>query len=249
VLKWNAMQTFDQYGDNYKEVVQRSIDFVGLQYDFFVKAKTRIIKQLAAAKCLDRTTGASLLDVGCGVGGLHGALAGTFVRICGVDVSEKSIEVARERNPRFEYRVMTGNSIPYPAGVFDMATAINVLHHVEPTSWHLVVLELKRVVRPNGLVCVIEHNPFNPLTRLAVLRCPFDRDAHLLTAAQARQLLEGAGLTNVRSDHFLLTPSSSAVAHRVEQWFGRLPVGAQYVATGERPMDDCAECLVSARGS
>ena len=33
------MQTFDQYGANYKEVVQRSIDFAGLQYDFFVKAK------------------------------------------------------------------------------------------------------------------------------------------------------------------------------------------------------------------
>ena len=232
------MQTFDQYGDNYKEVVQRSIDFVGLQYDFFVKAKTRIIKQLAAAKCLDRAAGTSLLDVGCGVGGLHGALAGTFKRICGVDVSEKSIEVARERNPRFEYRVMTGNNIPYPAGVFEMATAINVLHHVDPTSWQLVLLELKRVVRPNGLVCVIEHNPFNPLTRLAVLRCPFDKDAHLLRAAQARRLLEGAGLTNVRSSHFLLTPFSSGAAHRVEQWFGRLPVGAQYVATGERPIDE-----------
>ena len=221
------MQTFDQYGDNYKEVVQRSVDFVGLQYDFFVKAKTRIIKQLAATKHLDPAAGASLLDVGCGVGGLHGALAGTFGRICGVDVSEKSIEAARERNPRFEYRVMTGNSIPYPAGEFDMATAINVLHHVDPTSWQSVVLELKRVVRPNGLVCVIEHNPFNPLTRLAVLRCPFDKDAHLLRAAQARRLLEGAGLTNVRSSHFLLTSFSSAAAHRVERWFGRLPLGAQ----------------------
>jgi hypothetical protein len=29
----SVMQTFDQYGANYKEVVQRSIDFAGLQYD------------------------------------------------------------------------------------------------------------------------------------------------------------------------------------------------------------------------
>jgi 2-polyprenyl-3-methyl-5-hydroxy-6-metoxy-1,4-benzoquinol methylase len=232
------MQTFDQYGANYKEVVQRSIDFAGLQYDFFVKAKTRIIEQFAAVKRLNPATGASLLDVGCGVGALHGALAGTFAHICGVDVSEKSIEAARERNPKFEYRVMTGNSIPYPAGAFDMVTAINVLHHVDPASWQLVVLELKRVVRPNGLVCVIEHNPFNPLTRLAVLRCPFDKDAHLLRAAQARRLLEGAGLAHVRSSHFLLTPFSSEVAHRVERWFAWLPLGAQYAVAGERPIDD-----------
>jgi 2-polyprenyl-3-methyl-5-hydroxy-6-metoxy-1,4-benzoquinol methylase len=96
----------------------------------FLRAKTRIIKQLAAAKRLDPAAGASLLDVGCGVGGLHGALAGSFARICGVDVSDKSIEAARERNPRFEHRVMRGNSILYPTGVFDIVTAINVLHHV-----------------------------------------------------------------------------------------------------------------------
>jgi SAM-dependent methyltransferase len=155
-----------------------------------------------------------------------------------VDVSEKSIELARKRNPGLEYRVMTGNSIPYPVGVFDMVTAVNVLHHVDPASWQLVVLELKRVARPNGLVCVIEHNPFNPLTRLAVLRCPFDKDAHLLGAAQVRRLLQGAGLTHVRSSHFLLTPFSSGAAHRVERWFGRLPLGAQYVVAGERPIDD-----------
>jgi 2-polyprenyl-3-methyl-5-hydroxy-6-metoxy-1,4-benzoquinol methylase len=232
------MQTFDQYDGNYQEVVQRSIDFAGLQYDFFVRAKIRIIKQLAAARRLDPAAGTSLLDVGCGVAGLHGALAGSFARICGVDVSEKCIEAARERNPRFEYRVMRGNSIPYPAGVFDMVTAINVLHHVDPASWQLVVLELKRVVRPNGLICVIEHNPFNPLTRLAVLRCPFDKDAHLLRAAQARRLLERAGLTHVRSSHFPLTPFSSAAAHHVERWFGGLPLGAQYVVTGERQIND-----------
>jgi SAM-dependent methyltransferase len=141
---------------------------------------------------------------------------------------------------------MTGNSIPYPAGVFDMATAINVLHHVDPASWQLVVLELKRVVRPNGLVCVIEHNPFNPLTRLAVLRCPFDKDAHLLRAAQTRRLLEG-GPYKCPFESFSSHSISSTAAHRVERWFGRLPLGAQYVVTGERPMDiDCAECFVSA---
>src|SRR6266487_3910604 len=42
------MQTFDQYGNSYQDVVQRAIDFAGLEYGFFVKAKARIIKHLAA---------------------------------------------------------------------------------------------------------------------------------------------------------------------------------------------------------
>jgi 2-polyprenyl-3-methyl-5-hydroxy-6-metoxy-1,4-benzoquinol methylase len=73
------MPTFDQYGKNYQDVVQRAIDFAGLEYEFFVKAKARIIRHLAAG--FDRAAGASLLDVGCGVGTLHDHLGGTFARI------------------------------------------------------------------------------------------------------------------------------------------------------------------------
>ena len=72
------MQTFDQYGPNYRDVVQRAIDFAGLEYEFFVKAKARIIKQLATR--FDRAADVSLLDVGCGVGILHDHLGGTCAR-------------------------------------------------------------------------------------------------------------------------------------------------------------------------
>ena len=230
------METFDQYGSNYRDVVQRSIDFVGLEYDFFVKAKARIIKQLAAE--LDRATDISLLDVGCGVGAVHDYLGGTFARICGVDVSKVSIEAAKERHPDFEYRVMKGNEIPYPSAAFDIVTAINVLHHIDLQARSDFVLELKRVIRPSGLACIIEHNPLNPLTRLAVFRCPFDRDAHLLRAAQANRLLKSAGLARVRASYFLLTPLSSTAACRLERWLSALPLGAQFAAVGERPGTD-----------
>ena len=36
------MQTFDQYEGNYRDLVQRAIDFAGLEYEFFVKAKARM---------------------------------------------------------------------------------------------------------------------------------------------------------------------------------------------------------------
>jgi 2-polyprenyl-3-methyl-5-hydroxy-6-metoxy-1,4-benzoquinol methylase len=227
------MQTFDQYGGNYRHVVQRAIDFAGLDYEFFVKAKARIIKHLAAK--FDRAADVSLLDVGCGIGALHDHLGGRFARICGVDVSEVSIEAAKERHPEFEYRVMVGNEIPYPSAAFDIVTAINVLHHIDPDAWPDFVLELKRVIRPNGVACIMEHNPFNPLTRLVVLRCPFDKDAHLLGAAQANRLLKAAGFAHVRSSYFLLTPFSSAAAYSLERWLSVLPLGAQYAAVGEHP--------------
>ena len=42
------MQLFDKYGSNYGETVQRSVDFSGLEYTFFVTAKTNLLKRLIA---------------------------------------------------------------------------------------------------------------------------------------------------------------------------------------------------------
>jgi hypothetical protein len=52
---------------------------------------------------------------------------------------------------------------------------------------------MARVTRPGGLICIIEHNALNLLTRLAVNRCPFDADAVLLRSGQSQELLRGAG--------------------------------------------------------
>jgi 2-polyprenyl-3-methyl-5-hydroxy-6-metoxy-1,4-benzoquinol methylase len=241
------MQTFDQYGSNYQHVVQRAIDFAGLEYEFFVKAKARIIQQLVAE--FDQAAEViNLLDVGCGVGALHDHLGDTFARICGVDVSKVSIEAAKARHPEIEYRVMEANQIPYPAAAFDIVTAINVLHHVDPEARRDFVFELKRVIRPHGIVCIIEHNPFNPLTRLVVFRCPFDRDAHLLRAAQANRLLEAAGFAHVQASYFLLIPFSSKPARSLERWLSALPFGAQYAAVGERPGSERNRLVAAAAG-
>src|SRR5262249_21983054 len=95
-------------------------------------------------------------------------------------------------------------------------------------------VEAKRVVRPGGLVCLIEHNPFNPFTRLAVLRCPFDADAVLLSAREAKRLLASAGLLGIEAGHFLFFPTESL--RPLERRLRKLPLGAQYLAVGEKPI-------------
>jgi SAM-dependent methyltransferase len=223
---------FDQYASTYRATVQSSVDFAGLDYGFFVQAKAACLKAIAAAR-FGRSARPSLLDVGCGVGTLHPLLTDSFGEIHGVDQSVESIERARRQNPGVQYRVSAGPGLPYRSGHFDLVTAICVVHHVAPADWPNFVAELKRVTRPGGLVCLVEHNPFNPLTRLAVLRCPFDEEAQLLSARRARSLLREVGLGRVRSEHFLLLPSAAPRLRAVERWLGCLPLGAQYVAWGE----------------
>ena len=91
--------------------------------------------------------------------------------LAGVDPSEAMIEAARKANPEADYRVADGTELPFEDGSFDLAFAVCVLHHVAPPDRPAFVAELARVTRPGGLTVVFEHNPLNPLTRLAVRRC------------------------------------------------------------------------------
>ena len=111
-------------------------------------------------------------------------------------------------------------------------TAICVMHHVAPVEWAHFMNEMRRVVRPGGLICVIEHNPLNPLTRLAVARCEFDRDAVLLGAGKVRKLMAASGLRKIGARYFLLLPFEAKPVRRLEGALSKLPLGAQYAAFG-----------------
>lgn len=222
--------SFDGYRDSYEAEVQRSIAFSGLSHDFFLQAKVDFLAGLFAQRF--GAEAPALLDVGCGVGRLHPALRPLTRRLIGCDVSGESLGRARAENPFAEYRAGDGTTLPAQAGSVDVALATCVVHHVPPAAWTGFVAEMRRVVRPGGLVVLIEHNPWNPGTRLAVERCPFDHDAVLLSARRARALLAGSGCGAVESAHILLMPTAARFARALERRLARLPAGAQYVAWG-----------------
>jgi SAM-dependent methyltransferase len=175
------------------------------------------------------------LDVGCGIGQTDSFLQGTFAGLHGVDVTPNMIQAARRRNPGVVYAVSDGKQLPYDAGVFDVAFAINVMHHVSPAAWPSFLSEMRRVVCPGGLCVIFEHNPFNPLTRLVVARCEFDRDAVLLRAGQLKALFRSSGLQTVERNYFLFLPFSWSWVSRLEKGLGWLPLGAQHYLVGKNP--------------
>jgi ubiquinone/menaquinone biosynthesis C-methylase UbiE len=121
--------------------------------------------------------------------------------------------------------------LPYDDRAFDLVFTSCVLHHVPPNHWQGFLGEMRRVLRRGGIGCVIEHNPWNPMTRLAVLRCPFDKDAILLRAAKVEALLRETGFAEIRSEHILLLPQAGRLARKIERALATLPLGAQYACS------------------
>jgi SAM-dependent methyltransferase len=225
-------ELFDNYRSNYRDVVQSSINFSGLPHSFFMRAKADLLRELIAQRLGAEKP--AMLDVGCGVGSFHPLLRGMVSRLVGMDVSSASIAQARASNNDVDYRDFDGINFPFEDAGFDLVTAICVIHHVSPDKWAHFVREMCRVARPGGLVCIIEHNPFNPLTRLAVSRCEFDRDAVLLGAGRTVELMSKAGAGEIGARHFLLLPWETKPARRIERALSGVPLGAQYAAFGTR---------------
>jgi ubiquinone/menaquinone biosynthesis C-methylase UbiE len=222
-------ELFDEYCKTYKDVVADSIGFSGLKHDYFMQAKADMLERhLCAAGNLEPGRKLRSLDIGCGIGAMHPYVRHLFSSIDGCDISADSVEQARAEHPYATYTAYSGGRLPYDDKSFDFAMTVCVVHHVPPVDWPGFFAEMHRVLKPGGQACVIEHNPLNPATRLAVLRCPFDEDAVLLRSSTTRKLLRNAGFADARSEFFLLLPTAGALARRIEALMSGIPIGAQY---------------------
>ena len=224
---------FDQFSDSYERQLDDVIKFSGRDRTFYTRVKARWILDFARRR-VGEPRELAALDIGCGVGLTVSALAGGFGNVSGVDISEGMIERAIERDPAVDYRVYDGSRLPHGDASFDVVFTICVLHHVPESSRAGFMDEMRRVLRPGGLALIGEHNPWNPLTRLAVYRCAFDEDARLLHAREAEALLDAARLEVVERRYILVAPSDSRPAQRLERALGIVPLGAQYFVAGTR---------------
>lgn len=218
---------FDGVANKYSETIDQSLGKFGASHDFFTRHKARLIARLLGARGRNPAD-MDLLDVGCGIGQIHDLIGPTFRSVTGVDVSSASIEQAQARFSQHSYSAYDGDRLPFPDGSFDLTMAICVFHHVPPAQWQALAADMLRVLRPGGFALVIEHNPWNPVTRRIVNTCPIDRDAVLLTRGTTSGLFRNAGAAQVTARSVLSVPPKNDALMSLDGWFGLLPLGAQY---------------------
>ncbi len=136
---------------------------------------------------------------------------------------------------RLKYYHSVDGKLPFESASFDVVFAICVWHHVPPDQRTTFISELSRVTVPNGLLLIYEHNPWNPLTRLVVSRCPFDEDAVLVSSVQAARSLRQFGFDKIATDYLMFLPFKSKSIQRWETAILRkIPLGAQYALCATR---------------
>lgn len=87
--------------------------------------------------------GVRVLDVGCGSGELLGRLKDAGATAQGADPAPAMVDLARRHAPTVQ---AAAESLPFPAGSFDVVTAINALQFAEDTT-----AALREFVRVSGI--------------------------------------------------------------------------------------------------
>lgn len=218
------MTEFDRYADEY----QAEIDKVaGVSVEGLGGEKARLIVEVLS-RCVGKPNRLRILDIGCGIGLIDHELAAQVGEVWGVDVSARSLAYARSRVPAARFVHYDGTRLPFADASFDAAFASCVLHHVIPAARQNFMAEMLRVVRPEGAVVVIEHNPLNPVTRHIVSHCAFDADAVLLGSRETSRLISQGGARVAGRRYIGFSPLRHALIEKIERALGWLPIGAQY---------------------
>jgi len=223
---------FDRYAQDYEDLLHVPLrhHFVTSD-DFFHRRKWALLLDFLQRHGLSPGD-LAWLDVGCGKGELLSKGRSHFGRIAGCDPSR---EMARGAAGLEVLVQETPDVLPFGDATFDLATAVCVYHHVGEPDRKPLTLEIRRILRPNGIFCMIEHNPFNPATQLIVKRCPVDRDARLLTAHSARHYTGDAGFRYLETQYFLYFPET--LYNRMagaERLLRSVPFGGQFAIFAQK---------------
>jgi ubiquinone/menaquinone biosynthesis C-methylase UbiE len=92
------------------------------------------------------------LDLGCGDGLIASILSKSkveFNHMIGLDIDEKEIELAKERNIYSQLITASSNDIPIDSSSLDFVFSNSVLEHIQDI--HGTLAEVSRILKPNGL--------------------------------------------------------------------------------------------------
>jgi SAM-dependent methyltransferase len=226
---------FDNLSASYEELLADPIrdKFTGANSEFFHVRKRDLIRSYFKRHGID-SRNLRYLDVGCGKGELLQLLREDFQQVSGCDPSSGMLEAGKLAASGIATRVQSDpGKLPFEPEGFDFVTAVCVYHHIPPPQRAGMTAEILRVLKPGGVFAMIEHNPYNPATRLIVSRTPVDADAILLTSGETRKLMKQVELRIEETEYFLYLPEKLYhLAGPVESIFKCVPLGGQYAVFG-----------------
>jgi len=133
------------------------------------------------ADCLGRSI--KFLDAGCGDGQLAYEIKKRGHNVWGFDYSEKAIGFAKLLAPTCVFDVFDIKKTSYKDNFFDVICLMEVLEHIEPGDIPAALSEMKRALRPRGVLVITVPSTLRPISKKHYQHFSGDGLAQLLERA------------------------------------------------------------------
>jgi ubiquinone/menaquinone biosynthesis C-methylase UbiE len=152
--------------------------------------------------------GDKVIDVCCGTGaqvleyGRHGIIA------TGIDSSQDMLKIAtrnrmKQKAANVFFRLADATELPFPEGYFDYATVSFGLHDKEKSTRYRIISEMKRVIKQDGILILIDYQVPLPRNAWAVLARSIEFLAGGSHYRGFKDYLAVGGIENILKNHGL----------------------------------------------
>jgi len=237
------MAEFDKQAENYEAWHQELISASGFGIDYFYEYKIKEMHRVLAKRGVGMPS--TILDFGCGIGNVDPYIRKYFpdAHIYGVDVSEESIKIAKEkqRESGVSYAALHADwqSVDQLSqfGVpFDLVFISNVFHHAPKEEHGGMLAQIAAHMNPGAFLFVFELNPYNPASRIVFNKFdrPVDKNANLIYPYYLKNQVKQSGLRVLRCNYTVFFPKQLGVCIPLEKYMTRFPLGAHYYIMAEK---------------
>jgi SAM-dependent methyltransferase len=184
-------------------------------------------------RLIEPQPGERLLDIGCGTGYFSRRFAAEGLPVTGLDPDPDMLAYARARaQAGEEYRLGDARSLPFADGAFDLSIAVTSLCFMSEEQQ--AIREILRVTRRRFALGLLNRHSLLYWEKGRQGGCGAYRGARWHTPREARTLLVGFPVENVRVCTAIALPSGSPVARSLERWSPpSLPWGGFLAIAGE----------------
>lgn len=220
---------FDEFSNIYHQSLNETLSATGEDTVFFAKERIKWLKQKIDKLYPDLKIN-NFLDFGCGTGDTMPIINQTFSpsNLTGIDISEKSIEVAKMNHQTNGISFYNTHEIPKDL-VCELAYCNGVFHHIPKEERNNAAKTVYDSLYSNGIWAFWENNPWNPGTQYLMHKCPFDKDAIPLSVIESKRLLKRNGFNIVDVSFCFIFPRALKFLRFSEKFVSLLPFGAQYL--------------------
>jgi len=146
----------------------------------------------------------TILDLGCGTGPESKRLQSLGAKVTGIDISQESIRIARDRNPDISFIIGNFTTIDESIGQFDGVFAAASLIHIAQEEITRVLERIITILKRNGTLCIIIRDGHGKTVMYSIIdNKKYERTIYFYTREEVSQYCKSIGLEFIRESQIV----------------------------------------------